>query len=140
MIFRGDTHAVDVVLDSAIVRASRAIHDSVIVAWQSSAISQWGRRATSQFSTTSPAARLRSYALVIGTAAAAYVVILSGLPAYAAPGLPWWWYGALAAGAMATAAWAEAITEAWPTSVPGRFVQYFLSSSDDRAVREHRVL
>jgi hypothetical protein len=127
MIVRNDSHAVDAVMDSTIVRASRALHDSVIAGWQSSAISRWRHRATSQFATATPAERLRSYALIIATAAATYVVILSALPAYAAPGLPWWWYAALAAGALMMALWARAITEAWPASLPGRCVRYFFS-------------
>jgi hypothetical protein len=126
MIVRDDQHALEAVLDSTLVRVSWSMLDGVIAAWRSSAIARWRQHALPALGVT-PAGRLRFGATVIATAAAAYMLIRTALPAYAAPGLPWWWYGAIAAGGVAIAVFAKAITVAWPSSLPGRCARLLFS-------------
>ncbi len=126
MIVHDDQRAVDAVMQSSIVRSASSLRDHVVNGWQTSALNRGLHVVAARRGETS-ADRLRFYALILATAAIAYSAIRAVVPAYAAPGTPWWWNGAIATGALLIANYAGAIAAGWRESTAGRFARYFSS-------------
>ena len=114
---------VALVEDSRLWRTVARPLAAAAAAWQTSLIGRAARAWSTQLSSWPYAQRLRLAALAIGVAVAVHASILQVVPPYARPGIPTGWLILDVAVALFVAAFAEAITAAWPGSAMARLTR-----------------
>ena len=102
--------------DSRIVGRTRTTARAATAAWASSWTAGRVRALGRIGAGLSPTDRLRACAVAVGAAAGTHVLLLTAVPAYAAPSMPWWLPAGVAAGAILVAILAPWVVASWPDS------------------------
>lgn len=101
---------------SRIVGSTRAAARAATSAWASSWTVARGRALGRIGAGLSPTDRVRAGATALSAAAGTHVLLLTAVPAYAAPSVPWWLPAGVAAGAILVAILAPWVVASWPDS------------------------
>jgi hypothetical protein len=123
MIATDDRHAGEAVASSVIGTTARNLQARIAVAWHQSRTSTIWKTAATALLRRDPAERVRLCGFTLATASVASLLIRAALPAYSAPGLPWWWYAALGGLFFTIGMFAGPISAAWPQSAAGRLLR-----------------